>query len=285
MSAAHAASLSEASPAELERIIQQTPAQGVPDEALLRRAEALYRLGDLQGDLAQIRAGADLSRQVLAHQESGSHGALWVAANKNLGTALVMLARRSNDQGQLDQAIAAFDAAVVFARDSVPEEWPGLINSLAIAQWSRGSMARDPAMIRKATATFRSALEQDKVPVGDRDRMRIEVNLASALVELSSLSKNDQPLDEAVDRFSAALDRVGRLDMPSQKAIIEGNLGQALTVRGWGRKSTADLERSVDLTKQAIDYWESVGATDARSEAEANLRQTYQLLTQLYESR
>jgi tetratricopeptide (TPR) repeat protein len=277
--------LSEASPAELQQIIREIPDNAPPGEPALRRAEAMYRLGDLQGDMAMIRAGADLSRRVLNAQEAGSHGALWVAANKNLGTALVMLARRSGDPARLDEAIQSFDAAVVFARDSVPGEWPGLINSLAIAQWTRGKLTKDAHVLRKGTETFREALNQDAVPLGERERMRLEVNLASALVDLSTVARTDEPLDEAVTRLDSALARVANLDMESQKAIIEGNLGQALTMRGWTRKSIADLERAVTLIKQAITYWASVGATDAQHDSEANLRQAHHLMAELYNAR
>jgi tetratricopeptide (TPR) repeat protein len=283
--AARASDLSDASPADLEAVIAQIPAKGAPAEAALRRAEAMFRLGDLRGDVPMIRQGADAAGAVLSSLETGSRGALWVIANKDVGTALVMLARRSNDRARLDEAIAAFESAALFARDSLPEEWPGLMNSLAIAEWTKGSMAKDVDAMRKAADTFRAALDDKSVTLSDREKVRIQVNMASALVEMSTVSNDPAPANEAVTRLQGALAMVGPLNLPAQKAIIQGNLAQALAVRGWNNRTTDDLEQSVALGKEAVAYWDSVGATDARNEAEANLRQAYQLLAELYSAR
>jgi tetratricopeptide (TPR) repeat protein len=275
--------LSEASPAELRAIVAR-PADGGAEGAL-RRAEAQYRLGDLTGDAALIRAGAAEAGRVLASLEAGGRGALWVAANKHVGTALVMLARRSGDRTRLDEAIAAFESAALFARDSVPEQWPGLMNSLAIAQWTKGSLARDPVAVRQAADSFRKALEDTRTPPGDRDRVRIQTNLGSTLIELSNMTGDAAALDEAIRRYQEALALVGREKLAAQEAILRGNLAQALTVRGYTRRSVEDLERSVALARAAIDYWRGVGAADALAEAEANLRETHRLLAELYDGR
>lgn len=285
MARAAATDLSEASPADLQAVISQIPARGAPAEQALRRAEAMFRLGDLRGDVGMIRDGAAAAGAVLSSIEAGGRGALWVTANKDVGTALVMLARRTNDRARLDEAIAAFESATLFARDSQPDQWPGLMNSLAIAQWTKGSMAKDVVAMRKATETFRAALDDKVAPVSDRERVRIQVNMASALVEMSTVSKDPGPASEAVTSLQAALAMVEPLNLPAQKAIIQGNLAQALTVRGWHTRAAADLEQAVDLSKAAIAYWDSVGATDARDDAEANLRQSYEVLTEIYNTR
>jgi predicted RNA-binding Zn ribbon-like protein len=245
----------------------------------------MFRLGDLSGDVGMIRRGADAASAVLSSLESGGRGALWVTASKDVGTALVMLARRTNDRARLDEAIAAFESAALFARDSMPEQWPGLMNSLAIAQWTKGSMAKDVASIRLANQTFRAAIGDPKIQPSPREKVRIQVNMASALVETSMLSGDAAPAGEAVAQLEAALAAVGPLNLPSQQAIIQGNLAQALTIRGYQTKTAADVERAVALGKEAVAYWDSVGATDARNDTEANLRQSYQILTELYSAR
>lgn len=277
--------LSDSSPAELQAVIAKIPATGAPPEQALRRAEAMFRLGDLSGDIGMIRRGADAASAVLASLETGGRGTLWVAANKDVGTALVMLARRTNDRGRLDEAIAAFESAALFARDSQPDLWPGLMNSLAIAQWTKGSMAKDVAAMTKANETFRSALSDPSIKPGDRERVRIQVNMASALVEMAMLSNDVAPTNEAVTQLRAALAMVDTLNLPGQKAIIQGNLAQALTVRGAHNKVTADVEEAVVLGKAAVAYWDSVGATDARNDTELNLQQSYGVLTELYSIR
>ncbi|MGE0667373.1 MAG: hypothetical protein AB7O49_12510 [Sphingomonadales bacterium] len=279
------AELSEASPAALQALIDRIPASGAPVEQALRRAEAMYRLGDLSGDVGMIRRGADASSAVLASLEAGGRGALWIAASKDVGTALVMLARRTNDRARLDEAIAAFESAALFARDSLPDQWPGLMNSLAIAQWTRGRMAKDVASINTGIGTFRKALGDPSIKPSDREKVRIQVNMASALVETAMLGGDTAPADEAVVQLQTALETVEPLDLASQKAIIQGNLAQALTVRGYRKKDTADVERAVELGKEAAAYWDSVGAVDARNETEASLRQSYQVLSELYSVR
>ena len=104
--------LSDANPADLQAVIAKIPATGAPTEQALRRAEAMFRLGDLSGDVGMIRRGADAASAVLASLETGGRGALWVAANKNVGTALVMLARRTNDRGRLDEARGWYAKAI-----------------------------------------------------------------------------------------------------------------------------------------------------------------------------
>jgi hypothetical protein len=47
----------------------------------------------------------------------------------------------------------------------------------------------------------------------------------------------------------------------------------------------ADVEEAVELNKAAVAYWDSVGATDARDDTEANLRQSYDVLKELYSAR
>ncbi|MEN3975187.1 hypothetical protein [Emcibacter sp. SYSU 3D8] len=279
------ADLADASPAELQAVIERIAPAGAPSDQALRRAEAMFRLGDLNGDVGLIRRGADAASAVLSSLESGGRGALWVAASKDVGTALVMLARRTNDRSRLDEAIAAFESAALFARDSQPEQWPGLMNSLAIAQWTKGSMAKDAAALKLAHQTFREALSDRAIKPDDRERVRIQVNMASALVEMAMLTNEAAPADEAVTQLRAALAMAATLDLPAQTAIIQGNLAQALTVRGWHNKAAADVEQAVELGKAAISYWDSVGAIDARDDTEANLRQSYQVLTELYSIR
>lgn len=283
--AAAAQDLSEASPAQLQAVIGQIPASGAAPEAALRRAEAMFRLGDLRGDVTMIRQGSDAAGAVLSSLETGGRGALWVTASKDVGTSLVMLTRRTNDRSRLDDAIAAFESAALFARDSLPDQWPGLMNSLAIAQWTKGSMAKDVTAMRQAAATFRSALDDSKTPISDREKVRIQVNMASALVEVATVSNDPAPASEAVTRLQQALATAATLNLPAQTAIIQGNLAQALTVRGVHTRTPADLEQAAALGKQAIAYWDSVGATDARDDVAANLQQTYSLLTDLYNAR
>ena len=275
------ADLSDASPSELQAVIQGIPATGAPSEQALRRAEAMFRLGDLSGDVGMIRKGADAAGAVLSSLETGGRGALWVTANKNVGTALVMLARRTNDRARLDEAIAAFESAALFARDSQPDQWPGLMNSLAIAQWTKGTMAKDPAAMKQANETFRAALSDPAIKPSDRERVRVQVNMASALVEMAMLNNDVTPIDEAVTELQAAMVTVDTLNLPAQKAIIQGNLAQALTVRGYHNRVAADVEQAVELGKAAVAYWESVGATDARNDTEANLRQSNEVLSEL----
>ena len=87
----------------------------------------------------------------------------------NLGSALQTLGKRESDTGRLEQAVAAYRAALggTYTRDGVPLGWAGTQNNLGNALRALGEQDRDTERLEQAVAAYRAALEEytrDRVP-------------------------------------------------------------------------------------------------------------------------
>ena len=79
----------------------------------------------------------------------------WAATQTNLGTALLALGRRENGTDRLEQAVAAYRAALEeYARDRVPLDWALIQNNLGGALAALGE--RESGTARKLRWRFAS---------------------------------------------------------------------------------------------------------------------------------
>ena len=276
-------SLSDAGPEQLEQIVAETLGASRSEDRL-RHAEALYRLGNLRRVPETIQEGIAAAGAVRAETGRDENPALWVEATRHVGTALVMLGRLEKKPERFDEAIALFADAGEVANAHVPGVWPQIMNGEGIAHWSKGTLARDPQILRRASHVFAAALLSDALGPDDPTRLRLQDNAASVLLELAFIGEDEDAIGEAILAYETALAQAEALTLPGTAANIRANLAQALALRGWRTKQPADLEQAIALYKEAIAYWEGIGVHHTRAEIEEGLRQAYQLLARVYDT-
>ena len=102
----------------------------------------------------------------------------------NLGTALWTLGERESGTARLEEAVAAYRAALEeWTRDRVPLDWATTQNNLGNALRTLGERESGTARLEEAVAAYRAALEErtrDRVPL---DWATTQNNLGNALAE------------------------------------------------------------------------------------------------------
>src|SRR5206468_4113058 len=92
----------------------------------------------------------------------------WAMTQTNLGTALRALGERESGTARLEEAVAAYRAALEeLTRDRVPLDWAATKNNLGTTLWRLGEGGRGAAQGKEAIAAYRAALEErtrDRVP-------------------------------------------------------------------------------------------------------------------------
>ncbi|MDA0339168.1 MAG: hypothetical protein O2910_04935 [Proteobacteria bacterium] len=276
-------SLSNATPSQLEIILAETEAATAPPDAL-RRAEALYRLGNLRGNTVLIHDGIDTAQVVRGAHDKAIASEIWTDATRHVATALVMVGRLTAKIDLLDEAIGLFAEAAEVAEQTASPDWPVILNGQGIAYWSKGTLDNDPEPMQLAANVFAKALAEGNFDGQDAVRLRIKVNAASVLLERALLVDETGAMDSAITAFETAKSEAVALNLFGQKATIDVNHAQALALRDWKTKRISDVQDAISLYKEAIDYWDSIGADSARIEVEAGLRQAHRMLAQLYDT-
>jgi tetratricopeptide (TPR) repeat protein len=116
---------------------------------------ALWRLGEREsGTARRTRDGVPLD---------------WAMTQNNLANALVRLGERESGTARLEEAVAAYRAAMQEnTRDRVPLDWAMTQNNLGLALWRLGERESGTARLEEAVAAYRAALQEntrDRVPL------------------------------------------------------------------------------------------------------------------------
>ena len=83
----------------------------------------------------------------------------WAATQVDLGTVLSSWGKRDSGTARLEQAVAAYHAALeVETRDRSPLHWATIQNNLAIALASLGERENGTSHLEEAVAVYRAAL-------------------------------------------------------------------------------------------------------------------------------
>ena len=184
----------------------------------------------------------------------------WAATQMNLGTALSRLGERESGTARLEEAVAAYRAALEErTRDRVPLQWAQTQNNLGIALWRLGERESGTARLEEAVAAYRAALEErtrDRVPL---DWAMTQMNLGTALLRLGERESGTARLEEAVAAYRAALEERTRDRVPLDWAMTQMNLGTALLTLGERESGTARLEEAVAAYDGALDIFIAAG--------------------------
>ncbi|MEM7729963.1 MAG: tetratricopeptide repeat protein, partial [Pseudomonadota bacterium] len=92
----------------------------------------------------------------------------WAATQNNLGNALLSLGERESGTARLEQAVAAYRAALKdYTRERVPLGWAMTQNNLGNALRTLGKRESGTARLEQAVAAYRAALQErtrERVP-------------------------------------------------------------------------------------------------------------------------
>jgi tetratricopeptide (TPR) repeat protein len=212
-------------------------------------APATERQGQYLVDVLEPVAGRlkHLCSNVPDEMDHDQRGGLWRA----LGLASAVMGEQKGESGWLDQAVAAFRAALeVRTRERVPLDWAMTQNDLGTALWNLGAREDGTVRLKEAVTAFRAALEvrtRERIPL---QWARTQNNLGNALNTLGEREDGTARLKQAVEAYRAALEVWTRERAPLDWAAAQNNLGRALGEREDG---TERLEQAIAAYRAAIE--------------------------------
>jgi tetratricopeptide (TPR) repeat protein len=230
-----------------------TASETEPKDFSARRASFLELLeaGRERGDAGKLRDAISLAREMIDIAKNPDERG---TALDDLGNALRTLGDREVDSARLEQAVAAFRAALEErTRDRVPLDWAATQNNLGNALFSLGEREAGTERLEQAVAAYRDALEErtrDRVPL---EWAMTQNNLGTALATLGEREAGTARLEEAATAFRAALEERTRDRRPLDWAGTQNNLGNALSALGQREAGIARLEQAVTAYRAALE--------------------------------
>jgi len=181
-------------------------------KALTTETNALYDYGHDRGSNVHLVAMIALSRKLLdAASTLDERGAAYVW----LGLALSTLGARESGTGRLEEAVAAYRAALTErTQERVPLDWAQTQNNLGLALSTLGERESGTGRLEEAVAAYRAALTertQERVPL---QWATTQNNLGNALSTLGERESGTGRLEEAVAAYRAALTEMTRERVP-----------------------------------------------------------------------
>jgi tetratricopeptide (TPR) repeat protein len=174
-------------------------------------AETLFKYGRDRGSNVHLVATIALRRKTLVLAVSSNERG---AAYDNLGNALETLGERESGTARLEEAVAAYRAALEErTRERVPLDWAMTQNNLGNALWRLGERESGTARLEQAVAACRAALEErtrERVPL---DWALTHNSLGSALQSLGERESGTEAL-QAAPVFQPE---------PSERAVLKGS--------------------------------------------------------------
>ncbi len=173
--------------------------------ALLGHQEhELYKQGGEFGDNQALVEAIEVARRMQA--VAGDADQRGVALTW-LGNALGSLGEREGGTARLEEAVAAYRAALEEnTRARVPLDWAATQMNLGNALQTLGERESGTARLEEAVAAYRAALEENtraRVPL---QWTRTQMNLGLALMRLGERESGTARLEEAVAAYRAALE-------------------------------------------------------------------------------
>jgi tetratricopeptide (TPR) repeat protein len=235
----------------VRKVELELPEGGRPFEALRVVFGEWYERGRDKGINLDLEVAIALARaQQLASSGSDERG----TALMNLGNALWTLGAREAGTARLEEAVAAFRAALEErTRERVPMDWAVTQNNLGSALATLGEREAGVARLEQAVHAYRAALEEwtrERVPL---DWAMTQNNLGAALWNIGAREAGTARLKEAVAAFRASLEERTRERAPLGWAATQNNLGNALTILGEREAGTAGLKEAVAAFRAALE--------------------------------
>ena len=181
-------------------------------EALRAKADEFFVEGRDKGVNVSLAIAIELARLTLvAARNVDERG----AASNDLGNALQTLGVRESGTTRLEEAVAAYRAALEeWTRERVPLDWAMTQNNLGSALQTLGARESDTTRLQEAVVAYRAALEErtrERVPL---QWAMTQNNLGNALQTLGMRESGTTRLEEAVAAYRAALEEYRREGVP-----------------------------------------------------------------------
>jgi tetratricopeptide (TPR) repeat protein len=222
-------------------------------DSLIAEGDRLYQFGNQRGSNVHLIAAIGV-RQATLRLAAGPDAVGF--DQNNLGLALCRLGERESGTERLEEAVAAFRAALEErTRDRVPLDWAATQSNLGNALVGLGERESGTARLEEAVATYRAALEErtrDRVPL---DWAATQTSLGTALWILGERESGTVRLEEAVATLREVLEEWPRNRVPLQWARTQNNLGAALQMLGIRESGTVRLAEAVVAHRAALEEW------------------------------
>jgi tetratricopeptide (TPR) repeat protein len=219
--------------------------------ALRARQDEFYIEGRDKGVNSSLEVAIELARLELIAASSGDDRG---AALVDLGLALSDLGERESGTARLEEAVAAFRAALEdYKRERVPLDWARTQNNLGEALRTLGERESGTARLEEAVAAYRAALEERTRERAPLDWAATQNNLGNALAHLGERGSGTARLEEAVAAYRAALEQTTREQVPLDWARTQNNLGNVLLALGERESGTARLEQAVVAYRATLE--------------------------------
>ncbi len=199
-----------------------------------------------------------------------------------LGTALATLGERESGTERLEQAVAAYNAALEeFTRKSEPLKWAATQNNLGSALLTLGKQESSTERLERAVDIYKAVLEEftrERVPP---DWAMTQNNLGIVLRTLGERESGTERLEQAVAACNAALEVRTRERVPLDWAMTQNNLGNALAVLGERESGIKRLEEAVAAYNAALEVFTPDQTPQYWKTAQDNLRRALEALNKM----
>jgi tetratricopeptide (TPR) repeat protein len=218
---------------------------------LRQEYDAWYVRGRDQGLNFDLEISIEIARVRTCRARDGDQRG---AALNDLGNALATLGGREAGTARLEEAVAAYRAALEEpTRERAPLDWAMAQNNLGNALWTLGERDAGTARLEEAVAAFRAALKEYTRERAPLDLAMAQNNLGNALRTLGERDAGTARLEEAVAAYRAALKEYTRERAPLDWAMAQNNLGIALRTLGERESGTTRLEEAVAALRAALE--------------------------------
>ena len=171
-----------------------------------------------------------------------------------LGTALATLGERESGTERLEQAVAAYNAALeVRTRERVPLDWATTQNNLGNVLLILGERESGTERLEQAVVAYNAALEEFTRKSEPLKWAATQNNLGSALLTLGKQESSTERLERAVEIYKAVLEEFTRERVPPDWAMTQNNLGVVLRTLGERESGTERLEQAVAACNAALE--------------------------------
>jgi tetratricopeptide (TPR) repeat protein len=189
----------------------------------------LYEYGRDRGSNVHLVALIGLRRKLLALAASDDERG---KARINLGLALWTLGERESGPARLEEAVAAFRAALEEnTRERVPRDWATTQTNLGTALERLGERESSTTRLKEAVAAYRAALEE-RTPERDPLRWaRTFSNEVAALMLIADSNKDGAVAETAVQQIEAAYEVLRSAGQEQWLAYFSEQLAKAKAIR------------------------------------------------------